>query len=177
MKLLKIAVVIYLLLNSINLYAESVKECMTYWSKPAVQVSVLPDVKCSDVWDDSFRLENKKLVKQIGFNLKDKNWVSTGSCSHVQYKTKDYYIYWADMKNNKTDLIMIYSPNNSFAYSRALDQKKIKEGFKIEDSVDVNLSCGKIGEDINIISVLNGYLHKETSIKNISKYKIYDRFK
>lgn len=27
MKLLKIAVVIYLLLNSINLYAESVKEC------------------------------------------------------------------------------------------------------------------------------------------------------
>ncbi|MFH3698708.1 hypothetical protein WAH92_22295, partial [Acinetobacter baumannii] len=85
--------------------------------------------------------------------------------------TKDYYIYWADMKNNKTDLIMIYSPNNSFAYSRALDQKKIKEGFKIEDSVDVNLSCGKIGEDINIISVLNGYLHKETSIKNISKYK------
>ena len=49
------------------------------------------------------------------------------------------------MKNNKTDLIMIYSPNNSFAYSRALDQK-IKEGFKIEDSVDVNLSCGKIGK-------------------------------
>ena len=72
MKLLKIAVMTYLLLNSINLYAESAKECMKYWSKPAVQVSVLPDVQCSDVWDDSFSLENKKLVKQIGFNLKDK---------------------------------------------------------------------------------------------------------
>lgn len=81
------------------------------------------------------------------------------------------------MKNNKTDLIMIYNSNNSFAYSRALDLTKIKEGFKIEDSVDVNLSCGKIGGDINIISVLNGYLLKETSIKNISKYKTYDRFK
>ena len=41
----------------------------------------------------------------------------------------------------------------------------------------MNLSCGKIGDDIKIASVLNGYIFKETSISNIFKYKIYDRFK
>lgn len=177
MKVLKIVIGTYILLNSINLYAESTNECMKYWEKPAAKVSVLQDIQCSNIWEDNFSKENKKLVKEIGFNLKDKNWVSTGSCSHVKYNDKDYYIYWADMKHNKTDLIMIYNTSNSFAYSRALDAKKIKEGFKKEDSIDVDLSCGKVGEDINIVSVLNGYLLKETSINNISKYKVYDRFK
>lgn len=81
------------------------------------------------------------------------------------------------MKNNKTDLIMIYNDINSFAYSREIDRNKIKGGFRKEDFVDVNLSCSKVGEDTNIVSALNGYLFKETSISNISKYKINDRFK
>ena len=81
------------------------------------------------------------------------------------------------MKDDRTDLIMIYNEGNSFAYSRKIDQKNIKNGFRKEDQVDVNLSCGKIGDDIKIASVLNGYIFKETSISNIFKYKIYDRFK
>ncbi len=57
------------------------------------------------------------------------------------------------------------------------NRKKIKNGFRKEDYVDVNLSCSKVGEDANIVSALNGYLFKETSISNISKYKVNDRFK
>lgn len=177
MKMLKIVLGSYILLNSMNLYAENVNECMKYWSEPAVQIRVLPDVQCFDIWEEGFSNENKKVARKIGFNLKDKNWMSTGICNHIQYKNKDYYIYWADMKDDRTDLIMIYNEGNSFAYSRKIDQKNIKNGFRKEDQVDVNLSCGRIGDDIKIASVLNGYIFKETSISNIFKYKMYDRFK
>ena len=177
MKTLKIVLGSYILLNSMNLYAENVNECMKYWSEPAVQIRVLPDVQCFDIWEEGFSNENKKVARKIGFNLKDKNWMSTGICNHIQYKNKDYYIYLANMKEDRTDLIMIYNEGNSFAYSRKIDQKNIKNGFRKEDQVDVNLSCGKIGDDIKIASVLNGYIFKETSISNIFKYKMYDRFK
>lgn len=177
MNTVKIMIGACILLNSINLHAESAKECMKYWNEPAVQVFILEDVQCPDIWEDNFSKENKKIAKNIRFDLKDKNWTSTGTCNHVQYKNKNYYIYWAEMKHNKTDLIMIYNDINSFAYSREIDRKKIKNGFRKEDSVDVNLSCSKVGEDENIVSALNGYLFKETSIGNISKYKINDRFK
>lgn len=41
----------------------------------------------------------------------------------------------------------------------------------------MNLFCGKIGDDIKIVLVLNGYIFKEIFISNILKYKMYDRFK
>ncbi len=174
---LKIVIGFYFLLNSMNLYAERAKECMKYWNEPAVQVKVLKDVECPDIWDESFNKGNKKLVKAMGLNLKDKNWMSTGTCNHVEYKNKEYYIYWADIKNTKTDIIIIYDDKNSFAYSREIDRFKIKDGLKEDEVVDVLLSCGKNGVDKNIVSALNGYIFKETSIRNIFKYKIYDRFK
>ena len=91
MKTLKIVLGSYILLNSMNLYAENVNECMKYWSEPAVQIRVLPDVQCFDIWEEGFSNENKKVARKIGFNLKDKNWMSTGICNHIQYKNKDYY--------------------------------------------------------------------------------------
>lgn len=177
MKTAKLVMGPYILLNSMNLYAEKAQDCMKYWHEPAVQISLLQSIPCPDIWEDNFNKENQKLVKKIGFDLKDKNWMSTGMCEHVQYKNKKYYIYWVDMKHNKTDIIMIYNDNNSFAYSRVLDLSKSKGVFRKEDMVNVSLSCEKIGDDIKIVSVLNGYLLKETSINNIYKYKINDRFK
>ncbi|ENV10109.1 hypothetical protein F966_01281 [Acinetobacter higginsii] len=176
--IIKLTIASAILLNSMGLYAESTNQCTKYWNETAVKVKVLEDIECPDIWEDGLNKENKKLAKEIGFNLKDKNWMSTGTCNHVLYKNTDYYIYWAYMKHNRTDLIMIYNPNNSFAYSREIDRTKLKkEGFRVEDSVDVNLSCAKSGNDTNIVSVLNGYLFQETSIQNILKYRVYDRFK
>jgi hypothetical protein len=177
MKDFKKIMTIYVLLNSPTLYAESLKECMKYWNEPAVHINLLEDVQCTDIWEENFQKENKILVKKIGLDLKDKNWMSTGTCNHVNYKNKDYYIYWVYLKNNRTDLIIIYDNKNSFAYSREINRKEIENGFGLEDEINVNLSCGKVGDDKKIISVLNGYIYQETSINNISKYKIYDRFK
>ena len=69
MKTLKIVLGSYILLNSMNLYAENVNECMKYWSEPAVQIRVLPDVQCFDIWEEGFSNENKKVARKIGFNL------------------------------------------------------------------------------------------------------------
>lgn len=60
MKTLKIVLGSYILLNSMNLYAENVNECMKYWSEPAVQIRVLPAVQCFDIWEEGFSNENKK---------------------------------------------------------------------------------------------------------------------
>jgi len=104
--------------------------------------------------------------------------MSTGTCNHILYKNKSYYIYWSYLKHNQKDLIMIYNDNNSFAYFREIDRAKLKkEDFRVEDSVDVNLSCAKSGNDRNIVSALNGYLFQETLIRNIFKYRVYDQFK
>ena len=67
MKTLKIVLGSYILLNSMNLYAENVNECMKYWSEPAVQIRVLPDVQCFDIWEEGFSNENKKVARKIGF--------------------------------------------------------------------------------------------------------------
>lgn len=174
---LKTVVATYVLFNSVALYAESSKECMKFWSEPAVQINLLKDVNCPDIWEENFKNENKILVKKIGLDLNDKNWMSTGTCNHVKYKNKDYYIYWSYLKNNRTDFILIFNNTDSFAYSREINKKEMEKGFGVNDELNANVSCYKIGVDKKIISVLNGYLYKETSIKNITKYKIYDRFK
>lgn len=178
MKIRKIIMGLSLLLTTGYVYAERMAQCKKYWNEVAIQVKVLEDTECPSIWEDSFNKDNKKLVKELGFNLKDKNWLSTGTYNHILYKNKSYYIYWSYLKHNRTDLIMIYNASNSFAYSREIDRAKLKkEGFRVEDSVDVNLSCAKSGNDRNIVSVLNGYLFQETSIRNIFKYRVYDQFK
>lgn len=65
MNTVKIMIGACILLNSINLHAESAKKCMKYWNEPAVQVIVLEDVQCPDIWEDNFNKENKKIAKKI----------------------------------------------------------------------------------------------------------------
>ncbi|MCH7335671.1 hypothetical protein [Acinetobacter sp. NIPH 2699] len=178
MKIVQVFIGSLLLSQSVSLYAESSKQCLKYWNEPVVQFELLKDTQCPHVWEDNFNPHGKKVVENIGFNLKNNNWMSAGICSHIKYKNNNYYIYWADMKHNKTDLIMVFNDNAAFLYSREIDRTKISDsGYTDKDVLDVNLSCAKAGSDSDLISVLNSYILKETNIKNIYKYQIADWFK
>lgn len=163
-----------ILLNSINLHAESAKECMKYWSEPAVQVTVLQDVQCPDIWEDKFSDNNRLVIKKLGLNRQDNNWMSTGACKKVKYNSDIYFVYKAFLKNNKTNLIILYNNKDSFAYLRKLDLSKFKNGYTEQDIVDVNLTCTKVGKGTSMVSILNSYILKDTNIKDISKYSISD---
>ncbi|WHR56981.1 hypothetical protein [Acinetobacter haemolyticus] len=178
MRIAQVLIGSLVLFQSVSLYAESAKQCLKYWNEPVVQFELLEDTQCPHVWEDNFNPHGKKVVEKIGFNLKNNNWMSAGICNHIKYKKNNYYIYWADMKHNKTDIIMIFNDNAAFLYSREIDRTKIKEsGYTRKDILDVNLSCAQSGSDLNMVSVINSYILKETNIKDISKYQIFDRFK
>lgn len=178
MRIAQVLIGSLVLFQSVSLYAESSKQCLKYWNEPAVKFELLQDVQCPHVWEENFNLYGKKVVRTIGFNLKNNNWMSTGICHHIQHNHKNYYVYRAYVKHNKTDIIMVFNDNASFLYSREIDRAKIGDsGYTDKDILDVNLSCAQAGSDSDLISVLNSYIIKETNIKNISKYQIADWFK
>lgn len=183
MKVINKFIIIFIIANSMNLYANDTSQCMQYyWSQQKkIDLRILRDEECSDIWEqknDKVSRNKEKILKNINLTPKNSNWMSTGTCKLVQYNDSKYFIYRAYLKHNKTDLIMIYNDNNSFAYSRELDRSKLKNGtFTDDDIIDVKLSCAKQGDDKYIVQVLNQYIVNETSIKNISKYKNFDWFK
>lgn len=174
MKIAKVLIGSLVLLQSVSLYAESSKQCLKYWNEPVVEISIISDVTCPDVWEEEFSKNNRIVIEKLGLDRTDDNWISTGLCKKVKHKGNIYFAYRAFLKNDKTNLIMLYDNKKTFAYLRRLDLSKFKNGYTDQDIVDVNLTCNKLGEDLNISSILNSYILKDTSIKNISKYQISD---
>ncbi len=174
MKLLKIAVMTYLLLNSINLYAESAKECMKYWNEPVVGIKVLGEVECEHIWDFgiSENSQNRlKVLDQLKLKNRTGQWMSTGICQEILYNGNKYKIYNANYKEDKHDIWMIYNSNNVFSYFR-----KVANSVNGFGGLGVDLSCSGLGGDKNIKYILNSYLKDNTSI-NMRIYRENDWYK
>jgi hypothetical protein len=175
MKVLKIVMGTYILLNSISLYAESTSECMKYWSeKSAASLKVLEEVECENIWEygkSSATQDRLKLLNQLKLNPKNNQWMSIDECSKVSYNKKNYYIYRAYYKEDRDEIWIAYNDKSSFSYFRKVNSPQ-KEG----ENSKVSLSCAKNGEYDEARSVLNNYLKNNTSV-SMSYYKVGDWYK
>lgn len=174
MKTVKIIIGSYILLNSMNLYAESAKECMKYWQEPTAPIKVLGEVECENIWDFGKTNATKnrlQLLDQLGLKSKNSQWMSTGNCSKVLYDKKTYYIYQAYYKQDKDDIWIAYNDKSAFAYFR-----KVISPLSNGENAGVSLKCAKTGGYAEAKTVLNSYLKSKTSV-SMSTYKSDDWYK
>ncbi len=76
------------------------------------------NVPCKQIWEDS---NKAKLVKTIGLNPKDAQWMSTGECQVIEVNKNKYQVYYAYLKNDHSDINIISDTNgNYFSYFRNL---------------------------------------------------------
>lgn len=122
---------------------------------------------CKQIWEDK---NKEKLVKKIGLNAKDPQWMSTGECEVVEVNKSKYQIYYAYLKNNLSDLRIISDNNgNYFGYFRDLGRyDMLNDKFyptKQANKTGVELKCSGIGSDENLKSILSSYI-KNKKIDN-----------
>jgi hypothetical protein len=175
MKTVNIMIGACILLNSINLHAESAKECMKYWKeKSIVPIKKLGEVECEHIWDygKSKTSQNRlKLLSQLNLKPKNNQWMSTGSCIKVLYNKNNYYIYRAYYKEDRDEIWIAYNDKNAFSYFR-----KVTAPQKEEESSRVELSCARNGDYGEAKTVLNSYLKNNTEV-SMSSYKVGDWYK
>ncbi|EKU57420.1 MULTISPECIES: hypothetical protein [Acinetobacter] len=175
MNTVKLMIGACILLNSINLHAESAKECMKYWDeKPVVSIKKMGEVECEHIWDygKSNTSQNRlKLLSQLNLKSKNNQWMSTGNCAKVVYNKNNYYIYRAYYKEDKDEIWIAYNNKNAFSYFR-----KVATPQKENESSRVELSCAKSGDYEEAKTVLNSYL-KNNTLVNMSFYKVGDWYK
>ena len=175
MKVLKIVIGTYILLNSISLYAESTNECMKYWSeKSSISLNVLGEVECENIWEygkSNATQDRLKLLNQLKLTPKNNQWMSTGECSKVSYNENVYYVYRAYYKEDRDEIWIAYNAKSSFSYFRKVSSPQNEgENFK------VSLSCAKNGEYEGAKSALNNYL-KNNTLVSMDYYKVGDWYK
>ncbi len=162
-------------LNSINLHAESAKECMKYWDEnPVISIKKLSEVECAHIWDyeKSNASQNRlKLLTQLNLKAKNNQWMSTGNCTKVSYNKNNYYIYRAYYKEDRDEIWIAYSDKNAFSYFRKVNPPQ-KEGGDSR----VELSCAKNGDFGEAKAALNSYLKNYTSV-SMAFYKVGDWYK
>ncbi len=165
----KILLNIIFLTISVNVFAESGKECTKNWSYPNFNVKLLGEKSCLNIWELGGDVSSKNrlnLLKIMGLKSKNSQWMSTGTCVEVKYNNQNYLIYNAYLKEDKSDLWMIYNNSEAYAYFREV-KNPISDGFS------VNLKCAEIGKNEQIKYILNNYLKKQTSI-NLDFYRLND---
>ena len=70
-------------------------------------------VACKQIWEDK---NKEKLVKKMGLNPKDPQWMSTGECQVIEVNKSKYQIYYAYLKNDLSDLRIITDNNGLFIF-------------------------------------------------------------
>ncbi|WP_227602067.1 MULTISPECIES: hypothetical protein [Acinetobacter] len=167
-KIIKILAII-MFLNSSALYAESSKECMSYWNLPIKKIEVLEEVECEDIWNfgkDKSSLNRLQVVNNLNLKTKNSQWLSTGQCQKISYDKKIYNIYNTEYKEYGHNIWLIYDEKNAFAYFRKIN---------IKDQ-SVVLSCNEVGQNKELKFILNSYLKNNTSV-SMEKYKANDWYK
>lgn len=169
---LRLLLNIMFLTVSINVFAGNSEGCSGGWSYPISNVKLLGDKSCLNIWELGRDAGSKNRLSLLrGMNLKENNnqWMSTGTCAEVRYNNQNYMIYNAYLKEEKSDIWMIYNNSEAYAYFREV-KSPMNDGF------NVNLKCAKIGKNEKIKYILNNYLKKQTSV-NLNFYKLNDWYK
>lgn len=169
MKKLKEIIAIVVFLNSSTLYAESSKDCMSYWNQPIKKIQVLEEVECEHIWNfgrDKSSLNRLQVINDLNLKTNKSQWLSTGQCQKISYNKKIYNIYNAEYKEYGHNVWLIYDEKNAFAYFRKINSK----------DQSVVLSCNQAGKDQELKFILNSYLKNNTSV-SMEKYKANDWYK
>lgn len=167
------------LINSSVFAAENL--CEKIWDGGKLKKS---DVKfhtkalsCKQIWEDK---NKEKLLKKMGLNPKNPQWMSTGECQVLEVNKSKYNIYYAYLKNDLSDLRIINDINgNYFGYFRDLGRyDMLNDKFyptKQANQMGVELKCSEIGSNENLKSILNSYIknkkidNKKFSFEDIEK--------
>lgn len=168
----KVLLNIIFLTISVSVFAESGKECSRGWNYPISDVKLLGEKSCLNIWELSKDASDKNrlnLLKIMNLKARNNQWMSTGTCIEVKYKNKNYLIYNAYLKEEKSDIWMIYNNSEAYAYFRDV-KSPMDDGFRVD------LKCAQIGKNEQIKYILNNYLKKQTSV-NLDFYKLNDWYK
>ncbi|MDV4264460.1 hypothetical protein MSG92_10625 [Acinetobacter seifertii] len=69
------------------------------------------NIPCKQIWEDN---NKAKLVKTIGLNPKDPQWMSTGECQVIEVNKNKYQVYYAYLKNDHSDINIISDTNGNY---------------------------------------------------------------
>lgn len=163
-------IVISLAFIGSSVYAEE-NLCEKTWDNDKSRYSNLnvysKVVSCKQIWEDK---NKEKLVKKMGLNPKDPQWMSTGECQILEVNKVKYQIYYAYFKNDLSDLRIINDTNgNYFGYFRDLGRYDMSNDkfypTKRANKMGVELKCSEIGINENLKFILNSYI-KNKKIDN-----------
>jgi len=128
-------------------------------------------VPCKQIWEDA---NKAKLVKTVGLNPKDAQWMSTGECQVIEVNKIKYQVYYAYLKNDHSDISIINDTNgNYFSYFRNLGRYDMFEDkfspTKKANKNGVELSCPGLGDFEKLKPILSSYINnKKIDIKKFS---------
>ncbi|HBN3184181.1 TPA: hypothetical protein L2G09_002366 [Acinetobacter baumannii] len=128
-------------------------------------------VLCKQIWEDT---NKARLVKTVGLNPKDAQWMSTGECQIIEVNKNKYQVYYAYLKNDHSDISIINdNKGNFFSYFRNLGRYDIFEDkffpTKKANKNGVELSCPGLGSFEELKPILSSYIsNKKIDIKRFS---------
>lgn len=129
------------------------------------------NVPCKQIWED---VNKTRLIKTIGLNPKDDQWMSTGECQVVEVNKDKYQIYYAYLKNDHSDISIINdTKGNYFSYFRNLGRYDMFEDkffpTKKANKNGVELHCPGLGNFDKLKSILSSYINdKKIDMKKFS---------
>ena len=129
------------------------------------------NIPCKQIWEDT---NKARLVKNVGLNPKDAQWMSTGECQVVEVNNNKYQVYYAYLKNDHSDIRIINDSNgNYFSYFRNLGRYDMFEDkfspTKKANKNGVELNCPGIGDFEKLKPILSSYVsNKKIDIKRFS---------
>lgn len=129
------------------------------------------NVPCKQIWED---VNKGELVKKIGLNPKDVQWMSTGECQTIEVNKNKYQVYYAYFKNDYSDIRIINDVNsNYFSYFRNLGRYDVFEDkFYPTNKANKNgveLNCPGLGDFEKLKSILSSYINnKKIDLKNFN---------
>lgn len=142
-------------------------ECEKIWqinknTYPKIKVSN-KEMSCKQVWEDPSKM---RILRSMGINPKNNQWMSTGDCEVIDLNNKKYEIYYAKFKVDHSDLWVISDNNeNYFAYFRDLGKFDMMEDkffpTKNSNKKGVELKCAMLGNSEKLKSLLSSYMNNK----------------
>lgn len=152
--------------------------CEKIWNNRQDNIEVIKieknNIPCTQIWEDVNKL---KILKLIGLNPKDNQWMSTGECQVIEVDKNKYQVYYAYLKNDHSDIRIINDiKGNYFSYFRNLGHYDVFEDnfFPTEkaNKNGVELSCPGLGDFEKLKSILNSYISSKKI--DINKFSFED---
>ena len=167
-------IIMLIMVFSTSAYAQE-NECEKNWEsgkKAYKNLKIYSEtVDCRNVWEDP---KKESLLKNMGLNSKNPQWMSTGECQVVELNKSKYKIYQASFQNDHSDIRIISDDKgNSFAFFRDLGRFDMTQDKfyprKNSNIHGVYLKCNGIGSYQLLKPILSSYINnKKIDLKKFS---------